>query len=94
MVLAEAYGYVIQFKSYLRCKERKIGCIPNNKWGLGENVVLQLIKCLPPAVSYYKYMGNYLTSFCLLTHLGVNKIRAKSVLNKNRLCKCNIIKDK
>ena len=39
-------------------------------------------------------MDNYLTSFHLLTHLGVNNIRATRVLNKNRLCKCTITGDK
>ena len=39
-------------------------------------------------------MDNYFTSFRLLTHLGVNNIRATGVLNKNRLRKCTIIGDK
>ena len=39
-------------------------------------------------------MGNYFTSFGLLTHLGVNNIWATGVLNKNRLHKCTIIGDK
>ena len=39
-------------------------------------------------------MNKYLTSFCLLTGLGVNNISATSVLSKNRLCKCTIVTDK
>ena len=39
-------------------------------------------------------MDNYFTSFCLLTHLGVNNIRAREVFNKNRLRKYTIIGDK
>ena len=39
-------------------------------------------------------MDNYFTSFCLLTHLGVNNIRATGVLNKNRLHKSTITGDK
>ena len=39
-------------------------------------------------------MENYFTSFRLLTHLGVNNIRATRVLNKNRLHKCTITGDK
>ena len=39
-------------------------------------------------------MDNYFTSFCLLTHLGVNNIRAAGVPNKNRLHKCTITGDK
>ena len=39
-------------------------------------------------------MDNYFTSFRLLTRLGVNKIRATGVLNKNKLRRCTIIGDK
>ena len=37
---------------------------------------------------------NYFISFRLFTHLGVNKIQATHVLNKNKLRKCTIIGDK
>ena len=56
--------------------------------GLGENVVLRLVDCLTPTVSFDEFMDNYFTSFCLLIHLGVTNIRATGVLNKNRLRKC------
>ena len=57
---------------------------PSAKWRLGENVVLQLMECvLTPSVSFEIFMDNYFTSFRLLTHLGVNNIRATRVLNKN-----------
>ena len=39
-------------------------------------------------------MDNYLTLFDLLTHLGVNNIRAIGALNKNRLRKCTVIGNK
>ena len=39
-------------------------------------------------------MDNYLTDFCLLTHLGVNNITATGELNKNSLRECTIIRDK
>ena len=64
------------------------------KWRLEENTVLRLMKCLTPSVSFDIFMDNYFTSFCLLTHLGVNNIRTTRVLNKNRLCKCTIIEEK
>ena len=67
---------------------------PSTKWRLGENVVLRLMECLTPSVSSDIFMDNYFTSFCLLTLLGVNNIRAIHVLNKNRLHKCTIIGDK
>ena len=63
-------------------------------WRLGENVVLRLIECLIPSVSFDIFMDNYFTSFCLLTHLGVNNIRATRVLSKNRLRRCTVIGDK
>ena len=39
-------------------------------------------------------MDNYFTSFCLLIHVGVNNIRATGGLNKKRLRKYTIIRDK
>ena len=45
-----------------------------NKWRLGENIVLRLMKCVTPRVSFDIFMDNYFTFFRLLTHLGVNNI--------------------
>ena len=67
---------------------------PSAIWRLGENVVLRLIECLTPSVSFDIFMDNYFTSFRLLTHFGVNNIRATRVLNENRLRKCTIIGEK
>ena len=39
-------------------------------------------------------MDNYFTSFRLLTHLRVNNIRARLVLDKNKLSKSTIFGDK
>ena len=50
-VLAETYGYVVQFEPNQGVKKRK-QVASSTKWGLGENVVLQLMECLPPTVSY------------------------------------------
>ena len=66
----------------------------STKWRLGENVVLQLMICLTPTVSFDIFMDTYFTSFRLLTHLGVNNIRATRVLIKNRLSKSTIAEDK
>ena len=66
----------------------------STKWRLGENVVLRLMECLTPIASFDIFMDNYFTTFCLLTHLGANNIRATRVLNKNRLRKCTITGDK
>ena len=37
---------------------------------------------LTPRVSFDIFIDNYFTTFCLLSHLGVNNIRATGVLNK------------
>ena len=79
-VLSEAYGYVIQFEPYQGAKKGK-HVASSTKWVLGENVVLRLMECLTPTVSYI-FMNNYFASFRLLIHLGVNNIQATSVLNK------------
>ena len=50
--------------------------------------------CLTSTFSFDIFMDNYLTDFCLLTHLGVNNITATGVLNKNSLRECTIIRDK
>ena len=42
---------------------------------------------LTPSVSFDKFIDNYLTFFRLITHLGINNIRATCVLNKNMLRK-------
>ena len=50
------------------------------------------MECL--AFSFNIFIDNYFTSFSLLTHRGVNNIRATGVLNKKRLRKCTIIGNK
>ena len=45
--------------------------------GLGDNVVLRLMGCSTLTVSFDLFMDNYFTSFCLLTHIGVNNIRVR-----------------
>ena len=40
------------------------------------------MECLLLTVSYHIFMNNFLAPFCLLTHLGVNNVWAKTVLNK------------
>ena len=68
---AEPYGYVVQFEPYQGVKRRKL-VASSTKWGLREYFVLRLIECLPPIVSYQKFMGNYFTYFHLLADLAVN----------------------
>ena len=59
-----------------------------------QEMELRLMECLTPSVSFDLFMDNYFTSFRLLIILGVNNIRATSLLNKYRSCKCTIIGDK
>ena len=66
----------------------------NTKWRLGENVVLRLMECLTPTVSFDIFAVNYFTYFRLFNHLGVNRNRAARVLIKNKLCKCTITGNK
>ena len=54
-------------------KHSKVSSSP--KWELKESVVLRLMECLTPSVSFDIFMDNYFISFCLLTHFGVNNIR-------------------
>ena len=49
--VAKAYGYVVQFRQYQGTKKRK-QVASSTKWGLGENVVLWLIKCVTPTCSF------------------------------------------
>ena len=49
---------------------------------------------LPPILSCHISLDKYFPTFCLLTHLAAKNIRARGVLNKNRLYKYTIIGDK
>ena len=75
VLIAQAYGYVVQFRLYQGARKRK-EIASSTKWGLGENVVLRLIECLTAAFRFDIFMDNYFTSFCLLTYIGFNSIRA------------------
>ena len=92
-VFAEANRHVVQFEPYHVVKKGKQAA-SSSKCELGESVALRLMECLSPIVSYYIFMNNYFTSFCLLTHLEVSNIRVTVVLNKNRLHKSTIIAGK
>ena len=61
-VLAEAYGYVVQFEPYQGVKKGK-QFASSTKWGLGENAVLRLMECLPPTVSYNILMNKLFQFF-------------------------------
>ena len=50
-------------------------------------VILTKKLCLTPSAGFDIFMDNYFTYLCLLTLLGVNKIRAAFVFNKSSLHK-------
>ena len=74
---AEDYACVFR-SSYPRCSVKK-GVFRNfakfkqvassAKQGLGDNVVLRLMECLTPPVSFYLFMNHYFTSFRLFVCL-------------------------
>ena len=90
--VAEAYVYIVHFRPYQGAKEEK-QVASSTEWRLGENV-LRLVECSTPIFSFGMLMDDYFTSFHLLTHLGVNNIRATVALSKSRLCKCTSIGSK
>jgi len=84
-VMAEQYGYVVQFDPYQGAKSGRKQVASKTNWGLGEIVVLRLMGCLP---------DNYFTLFRLLVLLAEHDVRATGVLNKKKLSKCQIMGDK
>ena len=90
VLVAEAYGYVVQFKPYQGGKKGEQVSY-STKWGSGENVALRLMECLTPTFNFDIFMDNYFTSFCLLIRLGDINIQATGVLNENSLRKSPII---
>ena len=73
ILVAEAYGYVVQFRTYQGAKKGK-QFASSTKCGLEENVVLRLMECLAPAFGCDIFMDNNYRAIYLLTHTGVNKI--------------------
>lgn len=89
-VLATSDGYVVQFEPYLGAKKTGGTRSSSVSWGLGEQVVLDLLEELPRETSYHIFMDNFFTSFRLLDHLFNNGIRATGVIRSNKLSKCPI----
>ena len=64
--LAVAYGNLGQFEPNQYEKKGKM-FVSSTKWGLGENVALRLMECLPPTVCCHIFMNNNFKSFRLFT---------------------------
>ena len=54
VVVAEAYGYEVQLRPYQSAKEGT-QVVSSTKYGLGENVALQLMECLISTFSFLIY---------------------------------------
>ena len=57
-------SYLVHYRPYQGTKKGK-QVASSTKWGLGDNVVLRLMECLIPAVSFNLFMGNYFSPFRL-----------------------------
>ena len=67
-------SYLVRYKSCQGVKKEK-QIASSTKWGLGDNVVLQLMECLIPAVSFDLFMDSYFTSLCLFVCLPTLELR-------------------
>ena len=61
-------SYLVYYRPYQGTKKGK-QVASSTKWGFGDNVVLQLVKCLTPNVSFDLFTDNCFTSFCLFVCL-------------------------
>ena len=75
ILVVEAYGYVVQFRTYQGATKGK-QFASSIKWGLAENVVQRLMECLAPAFDCDIFMDNNYRALHLLTHIAVNNIWA------------------
>ena len=57
ILVAEAYGYVVQLRKHQGAKKGK-QFASSTKCGLGENLVLRLMECLAPAFGCDIFMHN------------------------------------
>ena len=89
-VMAEAFGYVLDFDVYQGAKGGKTSKSSASTWGLGEKVVLRAAETLPQDSSQHIFMDNFFTSFRLLKHLREHNINATGTIRKNKLNDCPI----
>ena len=61
-------SYLVHYRPYQGTKKGK-QVASSTKWGLGDNVVLRLMECLTPTVSFDLFMDNYFISFRLFVCL-------------------------
>ena len=93
-VMAEDSGYVVQFDPYQGAKSSGPQRSSPVTWGLGENVVLELLEVLPKGPSYHVFIDNFFCSVRLIKFLGSNNIKASGTLRQNRLSKACGLRDK
>ena len=61
-------SYLVHYRPYQGTKKGK-QVASSTKWGLGDNVLLRLMECLTPTVSFDLFMDNYFISFRLFVCL-------------------------
>ena len=63
-------SYLVHYRPYQGTKKGK-KIASSVKWGLGDNVVLRLMECLTPTVSFDLFMDNYFTCSRLFVCLPI-----------------------
>ena len=84
VLVAEAYGYVVQFKSYQSAKKQK-QVASSTKWGLGKYVALRLMECVTSAFSFNIFMDNISHFFVYLPTLELTKLEQQVYSTKKGL---------
>ena len=57
-------SYLVHYRPY-QCAKKGKEVVSSTKWGLGDNIVLRLMECLTPIISFDLLMDNYFASFRL-----------------------------
>lgn len=82
--LASSDGYLYQFIPYAG----KHGENVKREFGLGETVVINLLKVLENKSTHKVYFDNFFTSYKLLVHLKSQGYFATGTVRENRMLKC------
>ena len=61
-------SYLVHYRAYQGAKKGK-QVASSTKWGLRDSVVLRLVECLTPTVSFVLFMDCYFSSFRLFIWL-------------------------
>ena len=67
-------SYLVHCRPYQGAKKRKL-VASSTRWWLGYNIVLRLMECLTPTVTFGLFVDNYATPFRLFVWLPVLELR-------------------